>query len=261
MFGGWNPIKDVSNAVSNVAKEVSKGVDNVVKETGRGLENTRNFVESGDIGKVVKTAAAPIAAGFDVPLALVRGDFQRAGGQTASAILNNNPVSQTINATNFTRDLANSDFANNITFGWSRDAVKATEAHNRIATGRVTESDLSDMARYNVRSVAYATAGAAALNTGAASKATSWATSNPTQALIAGKMISEGNAEGAGQGILNQILPGAGDIIKEILNPTPTPTISPTGQVVAGYNKTQTLLAIGGVTVVLLAGFLIAKRG
>ncbi|KYG65270.1 hypothetical protein AZI87_11995 [Bdellovibrio bacteriovorus] len=212
-----------SDPISSAVKSATSVVNNVVKETGNALESGRKFVEGGDIGKIVKTATQPIVAPIEATAHLARGNVKGAVGTVASAAVNNNPVSQVINSSDTVKKFAESDTANNLTLGWSRDAVRNVNASERIKSGNVTDTDLSDMVRYNVRSAAYAAGGGYLLNKGYVSKAVDYAVANPTDALVVGKLASEGKYEDIGKGVLDTYIPGASDVIDSIFNPAPAP--------------------------------------
>ena len=232
-MGGGNPVSAVVNTVSNA----------------------------------VNTAVVqPVSATVEATKKVMTGDVQGAATAVGGALLNNNPINQAINVGGEPfKQVLNTKEANNITLGLSGDAVRATQAQNDLVNGEaLTGQRAMDIGIYNAKAATLATAGGYALNSGLAAKAGTWALSHPVEGLAAGTLLAQGKGSQLVPGIVNNYLPGAGNLVDPILNPPPTrapasDTSPSTGAPGAAWDNftvggidSTTKLALGGAFAVVL---------
>lgn len=260
---------DVGKSISNTVKSVGNTVSNVAKDVGSVWDTNRENFERSDIGNVVRVAVEPITAPIDASRHLVSGDFQGAAGRIGGSLLNNNPVSQTINSSSSVKDFMQSDTVNNLTAGWSNDAVLATDSYNNLTNGRLTDTDIANMVRYGARSATYAVAGGYALNNGYVAQATDWAKNNVVEAFAIGNLAAQGKYDQIAAGVADKFIPGVGNIIGNPPGSRPTPVdsgFSDTGPgaaidsyTVSGLD-TKTMLALAAAFFVVVALFFKRRR-
>jgi hypothetical protein len=228
------------------------------------------------MGDVVQTfkdtvntlVVAPVASAIETTKKIAEGDIKGAATTVAGAVMNTNPVSQTINSSSNVKDLLNTKEVNNLTLGLSGDAVKATEAQNALSFGAdLTDEQMRDIGLYNAKAAAMVGAGIYAANSGLAADAGTWIANNSGQALTAGVMIAQGKGNQVLAGVANSVAPGLGDALDPILNPpavrTPASTASNTGGVgtatdnySVGSIDSTTKIALGAAAFMVLLVFI-----
>lgn len=226
-----------------------------------------------DIGKAFNSTVnalvvAPVASAIETTKKLSEGDIKGAVTTAGGAVLNANPVAQTINSSSQAKDFLNTKEVNNLTLGLSGDAVRATEAQNAISMGApLTDEHMRDIGLYNVKATAMVGAGIYAANSGLASEAATWASNNAVQAGTAAALIAQGKGGQVVSNIANSYLPGLGDTLDPILNPpavrTPASTASNTGGVgtatdnySVGSIDSTTKIALGAAAFMVLLVFI-----
>ena len=164
---GWNPIKDIKKAVSNVSKEVSKGVNNVVKETSKGVSNvvketgkgvklTGQIISSaddmigGDVGKVVGLVTNPFGAQVSATGSLVKGDIKEAANFMGGSIANQTFGAATVSST--VKKSLQGNTLKSVTFGMTDDWVLASESGKSMGlTGQATSEDWKNLTQAGVK--------------------------------------------------------------------------------------------------------------
>ncbi len=217
----------------------------------------------------VKTlVVAPVVSAVETTKKIAEGDIKGAATTVAGAVMNTNPVSQTVNSSTAVKNVFNSKEANNLTLGLTGDAVKATEAQNALSFGAdLTDEQMRDIGLYNVKAAAMVGAGIYAANSGLASEAAAWASNNAVQAGTAAALIAQGKGGQVVSNIANSYLPGLGDTLDPILNPpatrTPTSSVSNTGGVgtatdnySVGSLDSTTKIALGAAAFMVLLVFI-----
>lgn len=223
-MGGKNPIQAVSDAVSAVV-------------------------------------VAPVSAAIEGTKKLASGDVTGAANTAVGTILNNNPVSLTVNASGDAgKEFLNTKEANNLTLGLSGDAVRATEAQNSAQRGEtLNDEQMKDIGIYNAKAAAVVTAAAYVAPT-----VGTWAAANPVTAASTAALIAQGKGGSAITNVANNLAPGIGNLIDPILNPPAVRAPASSGSTggvgnatdsysVGALDSTSKIALLGaGVTVLLL---------
>lgn len=244
-----NPIGAISDGISSV----SNGVNHAITTTTEAIAGS-------DVGKVAGAVATPFTALRDAHDNVIRGNFGGAANNVVGGFMNTNPISMGINSSSSLRDAMYSDEGNNLTGGWSRDAVRAQNATNRLQNGEaLTDSEYSDIVRYSVRSAAYGTAVAATVNSGLGSTIYDKAAANPMSSFLAAKTLASGNGAAAADKFL-----GTGGIIDSLVNGPRTPASSSASGIPGAYDSSTFIAGInwpvilGGTMAILV--FILFKR-
>jgi hypothetical protein len=168
------------------------------------------------------------------------------------------------------QDFARNDTVNTITMGYSNDAVNITDRSKEASYGsKINATDWSIMGRQAVRGALLV--GAAAAAPAVYSSATGLASGATVTGTVSGLSTAAGVANAIKSGdasrIAESILPGSGQIVREISsitnnNTTPGQVTQVPGQTVTSGISTQTMLLIGGGIVSILAiGIILKNRG
>lgn len=157
------------------------------------FSDIKNDFERSDLGK----GAGALTDKFKYPIKtaeqLARGDVEGAFNTGLSGFMGSNPVSQVLNSSSSAETLFETKEANNLSFGLTGDAVKATDAYNQWQdTGKLTDQQLKDILIYNAKGAALAYGASYGYEAGWIDKAWAWVSGNPLDAAVAAKLASQG---------------------------------------------------------------------
>ncbi|MFN3453520.1 MAG: hypothetical protein ACK41T_01070 [Pseudobdellovibrio sp.] len=202
-----NPLKSVSNAVSNTVKNVSNE-----------FNKTRETFERSDLGKVTSVAARPVTTALEVQKDLLKGNFSTAGKRMAGfAAQNTNPWSHILDTSSTLKGIV----ARDNFFG---SYAKSAEAFEKLRSGQsLSNEDVRHITQANVKSAAIVGGVYAGATYG--QSAALWMGKNKvTTAFIGSQLVGaakSGNFQQAIQNIGNKLSPGAGDFLDSIVSPNP----------------------------------------
>lgn len=257
----WDPIKDVTKAVTKVNKDVTKAI--AKSDLGKVNARITETVKRSDIGKATGAMMMPATALKDAALDVTKGQIGRGLNRVVGGVMSANPLSMAVNASSSLRDAVRSDFGNTITLGLGRDAAEVADRGKSIAaTGRaITSSDISSFGRFGMRTLAIG--GAAALSykaLGGTAVAGGASAASAGGAAAAGGGSSVLGAVGSAVGAT--VLPAVTGVVKdEIKNRLRGPASSSNSPApVQTSEKSFLLPALIGVFLLLLIPVLAGKR-
>jgi hypothetical protein len=274
---GWDPIGDIRREVENAVSFVSNTFNREVQNAVNSFNENRAYFERSDLGRVTRVMSRPVTMPMEIGKKVAEGDLKGAANRTVgyAAASATAQTTDRIQMSSTLENVASTKEANNLTFGYSGDAVDVSRRSSELSGGRdVNINDVTSFARYGVKTAAGAYGLSKLASSGKGKAALDYAKSKPLETVTAASLLAKGKTTEAAAPFLNQIFPAPiADFIRDVFTPAPTPIQrGPAGEYSSGdmggeYNagffgsqNVDPRMKIALVVFVAFAGILIARK-